>query len=565
MIAGVGLGLGGPSRHRAQPTEAAPTSGVVPPPTSTNVVTVSLFENQTMEPALEVLGRSLTAHVIHAATRVSTAHVSPAPADPDDARSGTRAGAVGTASEQHALLVSGSYYRNGGRLEVQARIVDRGSGRLLHTTVISDIAPDNPREGLDRLGDAVAGAVATHFDDFFGGLDVISDVPGLDTHNEYRAGLELFQSDYARATAHLRRAIAAAPWYVPAHVVLLFAHLNQGHDGEADVLLEHLAGAWHRLSPAERLLVEYMGHARAERPMDGLQTLLALEALAPRSLLVRFNLAQVLRQTNRPRAAVEAHTRLAFDERALRHSLGTFRHAELCVALHMLGEYDRELHVARSAQERQPGNLLYARAVVRSLAALGKVDEATRLADDSRSATGGALLTPGDVMEEAALELRAHGHRSASIAVARRAVEWHRARPPDAARSTAARSSLARALYLGERWEEARALFAELARSTPEHVWFARSIGTIAARQGDAAAARAVLAELRRRPPDPGGTSMLAAAGLAALLDEPDTAAALLHEAFARGFHHGLHVHRDVDLEPLRDHPSYRQLVKPRG
>ncbi len=556
-------GAAAPAPHDAESSVAA-----VPGNRGSNLVGVIVFENHTADPTLDPFGRLVADRLIRAIAQVATVEVVPAPIDSPNVTSSGGAVRVAGRSDARipALLIAGAYYRQGARFEVQARVVDAVGGRLLHPVAVAHIEATDPGKGLNGLGDAVAGALATHFDDFFGGLDVISQVPALPAYREYRAGLEVFESDYPQALRHIDRALAAAPGFVPAQAVLLFAHWNQQEETRADALVAQWDNAWDRLSPAERLLVEFMKHLHADRPAEALRALRALEPLAPRSLLVQFNLAQQFRETNRPRAAVEAHARLAFDERQLRHSIGTYRHVELCVALHMLGEYEQELQAARRAQEHQPDSLQFARAAVRALAALGRVDEAVREADGSRSMMATSHHTPGDVMEEAALELRAHGHRSLSIEVARRAVEWHRARPADVVRTVAHRSALAQALYLAERWDEARELYAELARESPDEVWFASRAGAIAARQGDHATARTVLAELRQhRPSDAAGTPMLAAAGIAALLNERAEAVDCLREAFARGLHHGVHIHRNVDLEPLRDYPPFVDLVRPKG
>ena len=68
-----------------------------------------------------------------------------------------------------------------------------------------------PGEALERLAQKVAGAVAIHFDSFFGGLEVVSHPPTLDAYREYRAGLETFASDYPRALTHLGRALEKDP------------------------------------------------------------------------------------------------------------------------------------------------------------------------------------------------------------------------------------------------------------------------------------------------------------------------------------------------------------------
>jgi predicted Zn-dependent protease len=174
--------------------------------------------------------------------------------------------------------------------------------------------------------------------------------------------------------------------------------------------------------------------------------------------------------------------------------------------------------------------------------------------------------SPGDVMVDAARELRAHGHRPSSIEMAGRAAEWYRSRPAEVVQAIEYRLGLARALYLAERWDEARATFAVLARDVPDTIEFAGRLGVIAARQGDEVTARAMLADLRqRRSEGDSGEPSYAAAGIAALLDERNEAVALLREAFARGLAHGFRVHTETALEPLLDYPPFVELVRPKG
>jgi hypothetical protein len=54
-------------------------------------------------------------------------------------------------------------------------------------------------------------------------------------------------------------------------------------------------------------------------------------------------------------------------------------------------------------------------------------------------------------------------------------------------------------------------------------------------------------------------------AAISALLGERDEAVELLRETFVRGHHYSKRLHREMDLEPLRDYPPYQELVRPKG
>jgi len=199
----------------------------------------------------------------------------------------------------------------------------------------------------------------------------------------------------------------------------------------------------------------------------------------------------------------------------------------------------------------------FIRSEVRALSALGRIDEVQAVAGRSLSipATSG---TGGQVLEEAARTLRAHGHREASLVLAARAVEWHRTQTR--APNDETRADLGRVLYLAERWDEADRMFATVAAKGPERLGYA---GACAARRGDVSRARAISAELQRlSDPDLLGYHTYWRAKIAALLGEHPRAVDLLRQALAQGQVLRLRVHHDEDFESLRDYSPFLELVK---
>ena len=275
-------------------------------------------------------------------------------------------------------VVTGTFYVHQDGLEFQARILDASTGRLLHATAPVTGWPSQPGEALERLAQKVAGAIAIHFDDFFGGLEVVSHPPTLDAHREYRAGLETFASDYPRALTYLGRALEKDPGFLLPLVIMHFAHLNLGDWEEVETLLVRMEGQWDRLTAAERLLVEFLRASWEGRQAQALKVLEDLERLVPTSLVVNYNLVLKSVSANRPRAALDAYGRSRFSERTLRHSIGTFRHHLAQDALHLLGEYEGELRQTELAQRYAPGVLRFLQTEARALVALGRVADVPR-------------------------------------------------------------------------------------------------------------------------------------------------------------------------------------------
>jgi tetratricopeptide (TPR) repeat protein len=239
-------------------------------------------------------------------------------------------------------------------------------------------------------------------------------------------------------------------------------------------------------------------------------------------------------------------------------------------ALHMLGDYERELQYADLGLEQFPdvGNIYLAKA--RALAAMGLAAEATEVIDAClpvRFSEAGRNL--GSVMTETACELRAHGHRRASDDMAARAVAWweREASEPDIEkRESQDLFDQSYAFFVAGRWDELREPLEELRERGSSPVDVAGALGVIAARSGNHEEARRIFDEL----PDPGHPRSASdrsawRAAIAAHLGEKDRAVNLLAEAFSRGMSYGLIIHSIMFLEPLWDYPPFQELIEPKG
>lgn len=527
---------------------------------------VAIFENQTGDPSLDGIGRLAAERVIRIVAQSTQLEVLPGPLE--SAAAVSRAGSGGRSV---SLLVAGAFYRRESTLEFQVRILDAASGRLLHG--VAPIVEPQSRmvDALDRVEQKVAGAIAIHFDDFFGGLQVVAHPPTLNAYREYRAGLEVFQSDYARSLAHLQRALELDPDFLLPLVIMEFVYFNSGQDEEVERVLARIEGQADRSTAAERLWIEFARASIEGRRPQALRVLLDLERAVPASLLVNFNIVQQAFALNRPALAVRTFEKMPAFGRTLRHSIGTYRTIVITGAFHLLGAYDRELEEARRAQEYAPGVHRFLEAEVRALAAQGRVADVMRVIDRSLTIgpTVGLAGGAGRVMEEAAADLRAHGHRDASLQVAARAVEWLERRPPDVRSSRESRVALASALYLLERWPDSRRIYAALLADYPDETHYAAHVGQLAARSGDSAEARAMSERLAQVPADgifgreARAWATFERARIAALLGEEQRAVDLLRDAITEGLPVNLHIHTNPDFESLRDYGPFIELTRP--
>jgi hypothetical protein len=250
----------------------------------------------------------------------------------------------------------------------------------------------------------------------------------------------------------------------------------------------------------------------------------------------------------------------------------------------MLGRHQEELVVARQCKSVFPEELPCRAEEARALAALGRMDEleamlheATTVAAQADSTATMGSWVPGDVFAVAVRELRAHGYRQESLAIAERLVDWSTGFGQTEDLSIQHRDSVASALYLAERWSEAEEIYRTLGSDEVNRVdnWddlfrmeFRGMLGVTAARNGNRAAALKISDELARVEGYPLGRHTRFRASIAAILGEKQQALDLLRQAIAQG--RTLHnpwggIHDNPDFEALWDDPEFKELMRPKG
>jgi hypothetical protein len=371
--------------------------------------------------------------------------------------------------------------------------------------------------------------------------------------SDYDAASWLFEDAYALDTTYVRSLMFATA-----------AHGNVGRQARSDSLIEILQARRNELTPYDRYRLDYgAANRRGDRPA-ALAAARAGAALVPFGTL-HWAFVGSLVSNNRPHEALQSVERI--------HSWfvpaggGWYSHWRAYTRiLHILGEHERELEVAREARQYVSG-LLYAMAYEgRALAALGRLDELTALVEEILLAGAQPRLTPGGALAELAEEAAAHGYQSACFEIADRALGWIDGQSQEYQTTVAARSLRGRLLYVLQRWDVAAAVFAALAADSADLVDALGHQGAIAARQGDAESARRFASELASVDlPRVHGWNTYWRAKISALLGEEVEAVALLRRSFSEGNRYGIWLHRDPDLESLRDYPPFQELMEPEG
>jgi tetratricopeptide (TPR) repeat protein len=461
------------------------------------------------------------------------------------------------------VVVSGTYAREGASLRFEAEIIDARAGRLIASIepVVGPVERLNAVVGT--LAERVSAAAAARLEP---GVTRSSseeeNPPSLEAFREYQQGLEVFsRGDWEQSIVYFRRAMAIDSGYLSPIPWAATAYNNLGRWATSDTLLSSVRSRTGRLAPIERVNVEWLS-AIVHGDREG-QLRWAEEGfrLAPGSWAYPLGLSEVA--TNHPRRALDVLARYDRETPFAQNWIAYWQ--QLGNAHHLLGEYDAELEVARKWRAGYPQQLAGLALEVRALVALGRLSEVDTLVAQS------TLLPPqgqGRVRISAALvalvagqELRAHGFADAAQATLDRAIR--QIERGDLGEADA--HLLGRALYVGGRWAEARALFDSLHRGEPLNVDDLGFLGASSARLGDrqrAATADSLLALVRQ--PYIRGRHTLWRAQIAALLGDRSGAVRLLRQADAEGAVVALDLHRERDFESLRDYPPFQEFVRPK-
>jgi TolB-like protein len=532
-------------------------------------VVVAVFENQTGDSSLAPLGRMTSdwltqgmSHVegLEIVPSTSVLYVQPAGRKPSAGADPLRALARETGA---GTVVSGTYYLQGDSLRFQARITDASHDRLLVALDPVSGPEGAPMEAIDALRERVTGAVASK-------LEAVHEMatqqhpPLYEAYREFIAGFEEFSTDDPAALHHFERATRLDPGFLIPLFYEAYIRDAMGDHARVAEILRTLTAAREELPPFGRrwldVMVAYSGHRYAE----ALQHVRAAQKMAPRDPMTTLWVGFMAHLSNRPREVLDVYRR--FGRRPYPdHALGTAWMIHLCGALHRLGQHERELEEAHRARTAYPDQSGLWTLEADALAALGRTAQLSRLVDE-RLAIAPTQETPDGMMIEAAAELRVHGRKQASLALAARAVDGFRGQPESGPESTARLASRLDALRLAERWDAAAAVGRELVARVPDDPRYLGILGALAARAGNRDEAMRISGELRRMSgPYLFGAHTYRRAGIAALLGDRQGAVDLLRESFAEGKRVGLDIHREPDLEPLWDYAPFQELLRPRG
>jgi serine/threonine-protein kinase len=544
-----------------------------------NRVVVAVFENMTSDESLDSIGSITADWITQGISQTGLVEIVPEmTALWSSQRIGSETGGLQGMTQLRALaketgagtVISGAYYLVDETLRFQAKVTDAAHGKLIQAIQPVSGLRESPMEVIGALQQQILGALAVHFNPQLSAV-TLGQAPSFEAYKEYMMGIDFWGVDYDQARKHFELALEHDPGFLRPHLHIAVSYSNQGEYAKAESAALLANRNREQLTPFDRHILDWFMAEMKGQLEKAMWHLRQAEKLAPREPNeppIKYMIGLYALRLNRPQVTVDTYAKKDYQiylSYVTKHPAGSWSFSVLTRAYHMLGNYKKELKEAHQGLRYYPNMLSLRVHEVRALAALGRVDEVKKVIDESLTVTSQAG-TAGGVMLEAARELRAHGHLEAYREAAARVVDWYSDKPPGKDAAEKQRYDLARALYVAEQWEESQSLIEELAAEKPDNINYKGYLGTLAARRGDKEEALRISEELKNIDrPFLFGSHTYWCACISSLLGQREQAVALLREAFAQGYRYGVHLHRDMDLEPLRDYPPFQELLRPKG
>ncbi len=465
-----------------------------------------------------------------------------------------------------ATVVTGSYYRQGDTLLIEASLVDPVRGVPLH--------PIRPAVGphatvsslLGVLANRVTVAMVASVDSTAGARTAsVGEPPSVEAYEHASRGWEMFfarPGDTTSVFRELRRAAAidttySTPLLMRAYVLDVKERWPQL--AQAMQELEPRRGRMGRVERETMALFEadlrgdLLGRLRASRELQRLSpgnVDMALLVAVSASYLNMSSLAYDALNGSSPNVGINAVSPMYWSWHA--------------VSEHTMGKFDDELRSATELARRFPSQRYGALALARVYAARGDMAALESLLDKSGARSPAPSPEALALALEAARELRAHGRPREADAIFARAASSSR---PSADAGPDARARYGLALYEAGDLVRAREVFSSLLASDPNNVDLVGRLGSIAARAGDSVGVRQMDRRLAEwRDPYALGRPLYWRAHIAALSGDGTEAVAQLHRAVAAGYRlmdlEIVTLHEDRDFESLWADSTFRELVR---
>ena len=538
-----------------------------------NRVVVTAFANQTGLPGLDRLGLIAADWLTEGIRQTGVLEVVPSDAallaartieralsdDPSTESAPTLAGVTGAGQQ-----VSGTFTLENDSLVLHIQVYDAVRGRFLGPIdpVKSPVA--RPQDVLPEARARLMGFLAASVDQrLISYVGLPARPPTWPAYLEASEGLEAYvRNDFAEAALRSSHAWQIDTTFAAPLIIASISLSNVGRFAAADSVLDVLERMRDHLSRHQQHWVDYRRALMAGDHDGALRAVRLVAAEAPASKAV-YNHALQAMQAGHLDEGEEALRTLPSRGGPMR---GWVSYWDLLGSIrHLRGDYQGELEAGREGRRANPGRIFALVPSVRALAAVGKTDEIEALLRDAKQLPADPSASEATLLREAAEELHAHGRTADAARYWERSLRSANAHAPRGDASAEGRFLRAQVLYALGRYAEAADVADSLPTGPAPSVDQLGLRAVLAARLAD----RPLAADLDRRLAAESreygfGVAAVWQARIAAVLGQRDSAVALLRTAFSEGREYDLWLHRDVDLEVLRDYSPFVALTKPK-
>lgn len=538
-------------------------------------VLVTVFDNRTGDSTLQSLGRMTQDWIAQGILRMNLVDL----VDPRVVfvQGRTAAGAVVdpvTLARRTgaAMVISGSYYRTGDTLLLQASLMDVHAGRIVRVVgpILSRV--EAPISGLDDLRSRVMTALNSVIDvRATQNLPEAGEIPTFEAYQAYVEGWDAYwHGDGHLAETLFLRAAHHDTAFAAASIAASVAAANSNDCAMVDSIAGVLDARLQMVDRVDHLSLQIAtAHCRG-RNDETLRLAIERAGLESNTSSDKMSVAAAALWADRPQLTVDLLQRLdpAVD---LAWSTDTTHFdywSDLTEAFHLLGRHREELAVADRAPRSGPLNRTWMRA--RALAALSRPTAALALLDSAMLLPAERVnyiglapftdgrpqysLTPAWIADWVAYELAVHGDTVAARQAATRAIAWYRGRPPEERATIEERLVATWSLEILGNYREANDLAERLVAEDSANVDFRGELAGLAAELGDTALADSLDRWLAAQRSRAGWTASVYRVRVAALLGRRESAAARTRDARDEGAW-PLWIHIDSALPVLRRTP----------
>jgi serine/threonine protein kinase/predicted Zn-dependent protease len=527
-------------------------------------IVVVPFENRTGDSSFDQLGKMVADWTTQSLLATGFGEIVPTeqlPRNTANLRLGSIVDSTGA-----EVIAMGTVYKFGDSIQFQAKVMN-SDGKLLRAIDPISIAVTRVMDGVESVRQRILGALAIELDVSHGHRYVgIARPPRYEAYQEYILGEQNFDDfDMVEALKHYEQAYNEDTTFLETLFGCQATNWNLGRYDTCDSLLRILESHRAQLTEARQLhLDKTIANTSGNWPR-ALEIDRKLRKLIP-GPWVSYSLGWQAMAVNCPLEAIKAFASIEVkgDSKRLWSPYWDF----YARAYHALGNYEKELEVARKGRIEFPEALDVINAELRAYAAMGRTEELDKILEEYQSrpakkidCTQSTICNLGMTLQATGEELRAHGFENAAMTFLGRSVEWYRRLSTE--ELLPKRLEYAQVLAEHRQYSEAKSLLDQLLKEEPDSLDYRGWLGIVAAKQGDQVVTESTLAWLQGLKHRYGWHTYYRAC-IAAAENDKEQAIVLLKESIANGTSYWITQHREFAFENLRDYPPFIEILRPK-